>query len=192
MAEVAEKTPVTLTDGRVVGFGKRQKLSKNSTIAEDGTVTSTFDFINGQTRTFTPPAALLSQFIAHGIEAKLGDAIAGESDIEDAVIAFDALLDRLSKGEWTAPRKAGEFAGTSVLIQALVEASGKTVAEIKEFLAPKTQAEKFALRRSDKLRPIIERLEAAKAAGSKSTVDTDSLLGELGISGPAPKASKTA
>jgi len=173
-----EKTAVTLTDGRVAYFGKRQKLVKNTTIAEDGTTTTVLDFINGETRTFTPPASLFSRFVAHGVEAKLGDAIAGETEIADAVLAVDDLIARLNNGDWTAPRKAGEFAGTSVLIQALVEASGKSVAEIRDFLAPKTQTEKLALRRSDKLRPIIERLEAAKA---KSTVDTESLLGELGI-----------
>jgi len=191
MAEINEKIPVTLTDGRIAYFGKRQKLVKTTTIDEDsGTITTTLDFLNGETRTFTAPASLILKFAAHGVEQKLGDAIAGETETADAVLAVEDLMARLANGDWTAPRKVGEFAGTSILIQALVEASGKTVAEIKDFLAPKTHAEKLALRRSDKLRPIIERLEAAKAVNSKSTVDTDSLLGELGISGG--KASKAA
>ncbi len=184
MAEVNEKISVTLTDGRTARFGKRQKLVKNTTIDEDtGTIITTLDFLNGETRTFTAPGSLILKFAAHGVEQKLGDAIAGETETADAVLAVDDLIARLNNGDWTAPRKAGEFAGTSILIQALVEASGKSVQDIKDFLAPKTHAEKFALRRSDKLRPIIERLEAAKASNSKTAVDTDSLLGELGISG---------
>ena len=70
-----------------------------------------------------------------------------------------------------------------------MEASGKTLDEVKTFLVNKNQAEKLALRRNAKLRPIIERLEADKASKSKNTVDTDSLLQELGVeAGKKPKA----
>jgi hypothetical protein len=182
-APKAEKLSVTMSDGRTREFNKKQKLVKTSTIAEDGTVTGQFDFVNGETRSFTIPKDMLSRFAAHGMEQKLGDAIAGETDVNDAVISFDDLLGRLNNGEWTIQRAAGAFAGTSILIQALVEASGKSVEDIKAFLANKTQAEKLALRRSDKLKPIIERLEADKASKSKNAVDTDSLLGELGLGG---------
>ena len=183
MAETVEKTPVTLTDGRVVGFGKRQKLNKESTINEEtGEVTVRLDFRNGETRTFTLPPSLILKFAAHGAEQKLGDAIAGETDDGDAVVAIDDMITRLSAGEWTAPRKSGEFKGASILLKALVEASGRSVEDIRAFLATKSAADKAALRRSDKLRPIIERMEAEKAAKSTSTVDTDALLGELQIS----------
>lgn len=185
-----EKIPVTMTDGRTVEFNKKQKLVKTSTIDEAaGTVTTRLDFTNGETRTFTAPTSLILRFAAHGIEQKLGDAIAGENDIADAVLSVDDLIKRLEAGEWNVTRSAGAFAGTSILIQALVEASGKAVDDVKAFLSTKSQAEKIALRRSDKLRPIIERLEAAKASKSKNAVDTDSLLGELGL-GEAPAKSK--
>lgn len=184
-ASKAEKTPVTMSDGSVVEFNKKQKLVKTSSI-DGGTVSTRFDFANGETRNFTVPEALMARFAAHGVEQKLGDSIAGETDIGDATLSFDDLLARLNAGEWTITRSAGAFAGTSILIQALVEASGKTVEDIKGFLANKSQAEKIALRRSDKLRPIIERLEADKQSKSKNAVDTDSLLGELGLGGEAP------
>lgn len=181
-----EKTPVTMSDGSVVEFNKKQKLVKTSTIDEaTGAVSVRLDFVNGETRRFDMPENMKSRFAAHGAEQKLGDAIAGETDVNDAVLAVDDLLTRLNNGEWTITRAAGAFAGTSILIQALVEASGKTVEDIKGFLANKTQAEKLALRRSDKLKPIIERLEADKASKSKNAVDTDSLLGELGLAGEA-------
>jgi hypothetical protein len=176
-----EKIAVTMSDGSTVEFNKKQKLVKTSTINDDGTVSLRMDFANGEVRNFTAPSNLLLRFAAHGMEQKLGDAIAGESDIGDAVLAVDDLLTRLNNGEWNITRSAGAFAGTSILIQALVEASGKTVEEIKAFLANKTQAEKLALRRSEKLKPIIDRLEADKASKSKNAVDTDSLLGELGL-----------
>jgi hypothetical protein len=186
MAEV-EKIPVTMEDGRVVNFNKKQKLVKTSTIGEDSIVIQ-LDFNNGATRQFSIPESLLARFAAHGAEQKLGDAIAGEANMDDAVLAVDDLIARLNNGEWNVTRAAGSFAGTSILIQALVEVSGKSVEDIKAFLANKTQAEKLALRRSDKLRPTIERLESEKASKSKNAVDTDTLLGELGLDAPAKKS----
>lgn len=180
-ASKTEKLPVTMSDGRTVEFNKKQKLVKTSTIGDDGNVSVRLDFSNGQTRDFTVPSQLLTRFAAHGAEQKLGDAIAGETDVNDAVESVDDLIGRLNNGEWNIQRAAGAFSGTSVLIQALVEVSGKSVEDIRGFLANKSQAEKIALRRSDKLRPTIERLEAEKASKSKNAVDTDSLLGELGL-----------
>lgn len=189
MAEAAQKIPVTLTDGRVVEFGAKQKLQKNSTIAEDGTVTTELIFKNGEIRTFTPPAALIARFVAHGVEQKLGDCIAGETDPDDQVLAVEDLIARLSAGEWNIGRSsAGSFAGTSILARALVEVSGKTAEEIKTYLSTKSQAEKIALRGSEKLRPVIQRLEAEKQSKSKTSVDTDSLLGELGLDSSPKKA----
>lgn len=191
MAEATVKIPVTMSDGRVVEFNKKQRLVKTSTI-DGNTVSTQLDFVNGETRTFTIPAELLARFAAHGAEQKLGDAIAGETDINDAVLSVDDLMTRLAAGDWSVQRSAGAFAGASILVKALVEASGKTPEEIKAFLSNKDQAAKLALRRSSALKPIIDRLEAEKAKTSKSTVDTDSLLGELGLGdAPSTKASKS-
>lgn len=188
MAEVTEKVQVTLEDGRVVGFGKKQKLIKESTIGEDGSVAVRLDFVNGRVLNFTIPSVLFARFAAHGAEQKLGDAIAGENDIDDAVLSVEDLIGRLNAGEWNVTRAAGGFSGTSILARAIVEASGKSHEEIRAFLSTKTQAEKLALRRSVKIKPIIERLEAEKAKTSKSSVDTDALLGELGLEAPAGKS----
>ncbi len=183
--KTVEKIPVVMTDGTTVEFNKKQKLVKTSTIGDDGAVSVRLDFVNGQVRNFAMPAELVARFAAHGAEQKLGDAIAGETEIGDAVESVDDLLTRLNNGEWTITRSAGAFAGTSILIQALVEVSGKSVEDIRAFLANKSQAEKLALRRSDKLKPTIERLEAAKASKSTNAVDTDALLGEIGLDAPA-------
>lgn len=184
-----EKISVTMSDGRTVDFNKKQKLVKTSTINDDGSVSVQLDFVNGETRNFALPSSLMSRFAAHGAEQKLGDAIAGETDINDAVLSVDDLLGRLNNGEWNITRAAGSFSGTSILIQALVEVSGKSIEDIKAFLSDKTQAEKLALRRSDKLKPTIERLESEKQSKSKNVVDTDALLGDLGI-GAAPSGKK--
>ena len=181
MAEA--KTPqietVTMTDGRIVDFAGKRKLLKESLVTPEGKVQVRLDFRNGETRLFTIPDALASKFAAHGAEQKLGDEIAGLDDVGDCVLAVDELIDRLYNGEWGVKREANGMAGTSTLLRALVEHTGKTAEQIKTFLAGKTQAEKVALRNNPKIKPIVQSIEDEKAA-KKTNVDTDALLGELG------------
>ena len=175
-------TTVTLTDGRIVDFVGKRKLLKASEVTPDGKIQTTLDFVNGETRTFTIPDALLAKFASHGAEQKLGDEIAGVDDIEDAVMAIDDLIDRLYNGEWGVARDKSGLAGASILMRALVESTGKTAEEIKKFLSDKTAAQKAALRTNPKIKPIVDRLEAEKAAKSAKkadAVDTDALLNEL-------------
>jgi len=179
-ASKTEKTPITMSDGRIVDFTAKQKLVKESLInPETGVIITRLDFRNGQTRSLTIPENMILRFAAHGAEQKLGDAIAGEKDFDDAVLAVEALIKRLEEGEWNVAREAGAFTGTSILLRALVEVSGKTVEQIKAFLDTKSAAEKLALRRSAKLEPTIKKLEAEKAAKSGNKIDTDALLGDL-------------
>ena len=190
MTAVTKKEPqieaVTMTDGRLVDFVGKKKLLKESFVQADGSVQTRLDFRNGETRLFTIPANMMAKFAAHGAEQKLGDEIAGlkgtnggEADIEDCVLAIDELIDRLYNGEWSQKREANGLAGTSVLLRALVEHTGKTPEQIKTFLSAKSQAEKTALRNNPKIKPIVERIEAEKAAKGAKSVDTDALLGEL-------------
>lgn len=160
---------------RVVAFPGKRKLIKESSITADGTVQLRLDFRNGESRLFTVPPVLLHKFAAHGAEQKLGDMTAGIDEVEDQVLAVDEGIDRLYNGEWNERREGNGMAGTSILLQALVELKGKSVDEIKAFLKPKTAAEKLALRNNAKVKPIIERLEAEKAA-KKGNVDTDAML----------------
>lgn len=169
---------VTMTDGSVVNFPGKRKMQKTSTI-ENGVVSVRLDFRNGEFREFEVPEELLLKFAAHGAEQKLGDAIAGLKEMDDAVIAIDDLTARLNKGEWGVTREANGMAGISVLVRALVEHTGKTVDAIKDFLAGKTQGEKLALRNNPKIKPIVDRIESEKASKNGSSVDTDALLGEL-------------
>lgn len=171
-------TTVTMSDARVVDFPGKRKLLKEPLVSADGTVAVRFDFINGQTRLFTIPPALMAKFAAHGASQKIGDETAGLADIDDQVLAVDELIDRLYNGDWGVKRDGSGLAGTSVLLRALVELTGKTVEDVKTFLKAKTQAEKVALRNSAKVKPIVERIEAEKVSKA-GNVDTDALLSEL-------------
>jgi hypothetical protein len=170
-----------MADGSVVQFTAKQKLAKTTTIGEDSSISTRFDFRNGKTLLFAVPKELLLRFAAHGVEQKIGDCIAGETDIDDAVASMEDLITRLTAGEWSTKRAPGEFSGQSILMKALVEVSGKTAEQVKGFLSPKTAAEKSALRNDNSLRPVIQRLEAEKAAKSPNKVDTTALLGELDV-----------
>lgn len=179
---------VTMTDGRIVDFVGKRKMLKESFV-KDGVVSVRFDFRNKETRTFAVPSALLNKFAAHGAEQKIGDETAGLEDVDDAVIAVDALIERLNAGEWGVKRESNGMAGTSILARALVELKGVSIDKVKAFLSGKNAAQKVALRESAELKPIITRLEAEKAKKG-STVDTTALLGELdGGSGEADGAS---
>lgn len=182
MTEAPTKTPVFMEDGSTVEFGAKQRLLKTSTVDNDsGAVSVRLDFSNGKTLSFSMSPDMILQFAAHGAEQKLGDAIAGVAEIDDAVEAVAELITRLNAGEWTVRREKGSGAGASILLRALVEVSGKDVETIRAFLATKSQAEKMALRRSDKLSTVIARLEAEKVSKTpaKDAVDTDALFGEL-------------
>lgn len=172
---------VKMDDGRVVDFAGKRKLIKESLVSDSGAIQVRLDFRNGETRLFTIPTALQAKFAAHGAEQKLGDEIAGLDDTEDCVLAIDKLMERLEAGEWGVKREAGGMAGTSVLLRALIEvyAGKKTAEELKAFLSDKSMAEKLALRNNPKIKPVVDRIEAEKAA-KNSKVDSSALLAGLG------------
>lgn len=177
-------TEVQMDNGTTVKFPGTRRLLKESTVSEDGfTVKTTFYFRHGEVRTFEieANAPLFAKFAAHGIEQKIGDEVAGLDDVEDMVIAVDEIMERLNGGDWQAKRESSGMAGISVLAKALVEASGKSAHDVVNFLKGKTNAEKLALRKSPKIAPIIEKLEAGKKKKEKAAVDTDSHLAELGV-----------
>jgi len=171
---------VTMTDGRIVEFTGKRKLLKEAVTDEKG-IGVRLDFVNGQTRLFYMPVEMVERFAIHGAEQKLGDEIAGVDDIEDCVLAVDDLIDRLYNLEWSAKRDASAMAGASVLAKALVQTSGKTIDEVRAFLAPLSQAQKVALRQNAAIAPVVAELEALKASKKKpgKVIDTDSLLGDL-------------
>ena len=186
-------TKIEMDDGRVVGFaGKRRMLKESMIDNEEGSVTTRFDFVNGQTRSFTvslgDPLAL--QLLGHGIEQKVGDETAGDENVEDMVLHVDSVLERLGKGEWSSRRASGEsFAGAHVVVKAIAEATGKDIPWVKAWLEAKLEAGKEAGLSRQKLyasfkapgtktAPIIARLEAEKTA-KDSGLDANDLLGEV-------------
>lgn len=188
---------VTMTDGRVVNFPGNRQVDKTIEVdVEAKTFTLRFDFRNGQTRALSSTeldVATILQSAAHGAGQKTGDSWASIKEVDDMVLACDEMYDRLRKGEWF---KAGEgsgdsLAGASVVIKAIVEATGKSLEFVKDFLnkkleAAKAKGEKLSRQElynsfrnpATKTGAIIKRLEEEKL--SKSTkVDSGALLAEI-------------
>ena len=195
MAETKYVT-VTMDDGRTVEFPETRRLIKTSAVNPDGSLTVRMDYVNGECRTFTLPSSLITQFALHGAEQKLGDAMAGIKDLEDAIEVVDQLILRLDKGEWTAESTGGSgMAGASILARALVEVTSQPITVVREYLGTLDNKTKAALRLTAEVAPVVAKLEAEKAAraaarGKKvaATVDTSSVLGNLRSLGTTPAA----
>lgn len=183
---------VKMKDGRSVEFVGKRKLLKE-TLIDGQNVSVRLDFRNGETRTFKVPQGLILRAAGHGMEQKLGDETAGVEGVNDMVVAVDDLIEQLTKGDWTTVREGGSaFSGASVVIRAIMEASGKPMDAVKAFLQKKiddaaARGEKLSRKAlydsfrnpTSKVGKIVERLEREERAG-KSTIDADKALAELG------------
>ena len=189
-------TKVKMEDGREVEFAGNRKSDKTILLDADGKAYGVrFDFLNGKTLTLlfseiNEATALYA--CGHGIAQKAGDEYSGVKEVEDMVLAVEEIFKRLRAGEWAAAREAGDStAGASIVIRALMEATGKPVDFIKDFLDKKLEAAKAKgekLSRQDlynsfrnptsKTGAIIKRLEEEKLAKS-TKVDAGDLLAEM-------------
>lgn len=205
-----EVTLVKMSDGREVGFAGKRRVNKETIIDEGkvlvgedgsvmlaaGAVSVRMDFRNGATKLLSLPAKLIAKFAGHGGEQKYGDELAAPADKPlseaDMVLAIEDLDSRIQAGEWTAEREGGGFAGASVVVLAIMEASGKTMDEVKAFLQKKLDAAKAAEQKlsrkelydsfrnpSSKVGAIVERLEKERLS-KDAKVDADAALSELG------------
>lgn len=207
----AEVTLVKMNDGREVGFAGKRKVLKDTVIDEskvsidkdgvylsNGAVAVRMDFRNGVTKLFPLSTSLLAKFAGHGGEQKFGDELATSAaeplSPEDMVLAVEDLNQQVNvDGNWSAVREGGGgFAGASVVVLAIAEASGKAVEAVKVFLQGKLDAAKAKnekLSRKDlydsfrnpntKVGKIIKRMEEERLA-KDSKVDADAALAELG------------
>lgn len=192
-----EYTDIVMEDGRTVKFPGTRQVDKTVLVDEEaGSVAVRFDFRNGKTRAIGSKELsnlTVLTAIGHGLSQKVGDEWSGVKEIEDIVLTCDEIMDRLRKGEWAVVGEKGDsMAGASIVIQAIVEASGKTIDQVKAFLqgkldAAKAKGEKLSRQElyasfrnpTSKTGQIIRRLEEEKAA-KNSKVNSDDLLAEIG------------
>lgn len=198
-----EYTKVLMRDGREVEFAGKRKVNKETLIDESkiviegdvlqlqaGAVVVRMDFRNGETRSLMLPLELIARFAGHGGEQKYGDELAAPADKplseDDMVIAIDDLDAEIQKGSWGKGRAAGGggVSGASIVVQAIMEATGKDLETVKAYLQKKLDSDPALTRRAlydsfrvatTKTGAIIKRLEEAKLAKT-AKVDADAEL----------------
>ena len=182
---------VKMDDGREVGFSGKTKLKKEWLELDGGARGVRFDFRNGATRFFNvSESALLIDFACHGASQKIGDEASGEEEVDDMLVAIDAILGRLASGEWGKQRGTGSadsYAGASIVIRAIMEATGKSQDFVKAYLDKKLAADATLTRKdlyasfknpNSEVGKIVARLENEKKAKAVK-VDADAELAEL-------------
>jgi len=156
--------------------------------------TVTVTFANGKdlaidTATLSPEIQRMAMM--HGIKQKLVDAGAiarntetgASASIDDKYSAVHEVYERLTSpdGTWNKERGNGGEKSTSgagnLLVRAIMQMTGKNKDYVDQFLSAKTKKEREALKNNTRVAAIIAELKAAKVGD----VDTDELLGELGI-----------
>jgi len=192
-----KKNPVVYTevkftnaDGaeRSVAFPGKTRMLKETWATEDG-VGLRIDFVNGDTRScFIPKTSTIySDSAEHGLSQKVGDEASGDKVLTDAIEHIDAVMRRLEAGNWAAEGRGGagdSFAGTHIVVQAIMEATGKSKEFVKKYLADKLEAGKEAgltrqklyngFRKPDtKTGQIILRMEKEAAEKETATFDVD-------------------
>jgi len=202
---------VQMEDGRTVTFTGKARMNKEI-IIQDSRAAVRFDFKNGQTLLAGVPEQHMLYAAAHGYSQKLGDDVAGAKDDkgqpisdEDRFLAVEALHNFLSGSmDWNKVRSGtggDSVSGASIVLKALVEVSGKTLAEVKANIEKRLSANEarwaaggsvgpkptrrglYALLRQpdSAIGKVITRLEAEAAAGKTSAVleSADDVAAEL-------------
>lgn len=161
-------------------------------------LTLTLTFANGgeiiiDANTLSPE--IRDMAMMHGLKQKLVDAAAlsrntdtGQpASVEDKYNAVKRVADRLKspEGSWSEVRGGGEekLTGNNVLVRALMKMTGRDEAYVKDFLSAKTKEERAALKKNPKVLEAIAELTAATVVGD---VNTNELLGELGVEMETP------
>lgn len=190
-----EYIKVHMEDGRDVDFPVKRRMLK-SPLIENDKLGVRIDWQNGLTRTFWIPEHQLKAAAVHGYSQKLGDSVAGPDpetkerrDEDDMCLEIEGLHERLVApgADWNMVSEGGGFSGASVLMKALIEWSGQTAEQVKEFLKTKAPKEKLALRDESTavgktgitIKAIVDRLEAEKKAKAKEGVDVKAVLAGL-------------
>lgn len=170
-----------------------------SSVYDDSTLVVT---VNGAGEITVNLAALSDDIrhraMVHGLTQKISDAAAISKALlptdeteaaQTKFAAMEAVANRIIEGDWK--KAAGEGAGpvAGLIFRAFAEyvadvakakkATAPTAEKIRAVYDAKTRADQLALRNVPAIATIIDRMKSER--GPVVAVDTDSLLGELGL-----------
>lgn len=124
----------------------------------------------------------LAKFLQYGIKQKLQDSYSGQKDSKEAEEALKALIERLKNGEWTAARaSSGSASGVTKLVTAVVNLSGKTVAEVQAIIDALDDAQIKALKARPTVAAELARMKAEELAAKVAAQVAEG--GEQGLAG---------
>lgn len=138
--------------------------------------------------------------IMHGVKQKLVDAAAiarnvdtgASATVTDKFNAVKKVADRImsADGKWNEGRGAATTPGASgaILVRALMKMTGKDETYVKDFLSAKTKEQRAALKRNPQVLAAMAELQAATVTNG---INTDALLGELGVGEDAEPVEET-
>jgi len=178
-------TVVKCEDGTEVRFPGKRKMQIAITLAE-GALKGVIYFLNGRVLPVDVAAEHTHNFIEYGFGQKVRDNVAGETDVDDMVVATQNQLERFAKGLWNETRERGAFSGASLLIQAIVQLTGRPIADVSAWVSTLSKPQRAAMEIDPNIGPIFRQLKEAKEAKLKN-IDTGSLLSGF-LAGEAPAA----
>ena len=142
---------------------------------------------------------LTERALVHGLTQKISDAAAiAKSDLPTEPLgaarmkseAMSAVAQRLIDGDWSKRSGDGSAPVAGIIYRAFAEFVANAAkakkqpapldAAIRALYDKRTRAEQLALRNVPAIATIIERMKSERGTTAQ-TVDTDSLLGELGL-----------
>jgi len=172
----------------------------------------TLNFITGEELTVDVNALsveIQQQAMLHGLKQKLVDAAAIARNTEtgltaspeDKFAAVKTVYDRIIRqdGTWNAIREGVEHKAGGLFMRALMELTGKTKPQLEVMVEKMSKEEVSALKKSEKVLAITQRMEREAAAQAGNTGDdllamlaggTDAPNEATTTSSPAPKAKK--
>lgn len=158
---MSDAKTITMSDGRIVVFGKRQKCRKE--IISETEIR--FDYLNGKVLVFDISkceAETQRNLGLHGGKQKIGDEGSDEDSADSYHAVCAAMIDRLYAGTAFERAGGGGFQDT-ILIEALVRATGQSYSEVAATMKTCDAAERAALRTDETVAKFIKEVEAERS-----------------------------
>lgn len=126
-----------------------------------------FKFNNGEIRTIELSElseAMILNLVIHGICQKVGDSYAGQETVDGCIEKAEELIKRLIADDWKTVRAAGGTRRNSMLLEALMRATGKDEDECREVLEEMDDDQKASLQSHDAIKVHTATIRAERMA----------------------------
>lgn len=110
------------------------------------------------------PESIVTQFVLHGISQKVGDSYAGCKTPEEAHEKAAALVERVKAGDWKTVRASGGSKRSSMLLEAMVLATGQSEDECRTVLDGMDEDQQKALKDHPAIKAQMAVIRAKRAA----------------------------